>query len=178
MGTHDAVRGWIFELDPAELLSLPRQPSLKEIAVARLRRRWLEGFCDPLPQSAPEPHPSHAGDEVEAFPLSAGVARGRARVVRTADEAGRLLRSGEILVTEEIRPAFTSVLPRASALVCRHGTPLSHAAIVARELGIPAVSFAELARIQDGAQLTVDGDRGRLRLMSVPEANIEAVRLR
>ncbi|HEY3358064.1 MAG TPA: PEP/pyruvate-binding domain-containing protein, partial [Polyangia bacterium] len=172
-GTSDADRGWVFELEPAELLSLSlslrTRPQLKVTAVARLRSRLLAGFSVPRQVETVAQAIQHSdgpGDELVGLALSGGTASGQARVVRTADEARRFLRSGEVLVTEEIRPAFTAVLPRACALVCRRGTPLSHAAIVARELSIPAVSFEEVNRIQNGAALLVDGDRGRLRLLA------------
>ncbi|HEY3448655.1 MAG TPA: PEP/pyruvate-binding domain-containing protein [Myxococcales bacterium] len=172
-GTSEADRGWVFELEPAELLSLRTRPQLKLTAVARLRRRLLAGFSVPRPVETLAQairQSDGPGDELVGLALSGGTASGQARVVRTADEARRFLRSGEVLVTEEIRPAFTAVLPRACALVCRRGTPLSHAAIVARELSIPAVSFEEVNRIQNGAALLVDGDRGRLRLLAPPSA--------
>lgn len=170
-GTRDGDRGWVFELEPRELLSLRENPRLRSRALARMRERMLAGFCDPAPAPTALAPPLAEGDLVGTA-LSGGLATGFARVVHNADEARRLLRPGEVLVTEEIRPAFSAVLPRACALVCRLGTPLSHAAIVARELSLPAVSFEEASRIPDGAWLQVDGDHGRLRLMSVPAETI------
>lgn len=170
-GTRDGDHGWIFELEPRELLSLREDPRLRSLALARMRERVLAGFCDPTPAPTGLAPPLAEGDLVGTA-LSGGLATGLARVVHNADEARRLLRPGEVLVAEEVRPAFTAVLPRACALVCRRGTPLSHAAIVARELSIPAVSFEEVSRIHDGARLQVDGDHGRLRLVSVPAETI------
>ena len=93
--------------------------------------------------------------------LALGLAQGRARVVCSPAEALRSMGRGDVLVTDEIRPSFSQVMPRAAALVCRRGSPLSHGAIVARELGIPAVALGRsMDRICDGQQVEVDGSSG------------------
>ena len=63
---------------------------------------------------------------------------GTARVLRTPEEAAQL-GDGEILVTTVTNIGWTPIFPRAAAVVTDVGAPISHAAIVARELGIPAV---------------------------------------
>lgn len=161
----EGFRGWVFELAPDELRALARDElratELRERAQRRLRERLLESFNPPrMEQHVLQVVADERPSAFAGAALAAGVATARARRVSSIDEAWRLLKSGEILVTEEIRPAFTAVMPRAAGLVCRRGSPLSHAAIVARELGIPAVALPDLRPIETGTILRVDGSRG------------------
>src|SRR6202035_268151 len=77
-------------------------------------------------------------ESIAGFPGAPGVVQGRARVLATSEEGDRL-EPGEILVTTITNVGWTPLFPRAAAIVTDVGAPLSHAAIVARELGIPAV---------------------------------------
>lgn len=74
------------------------------------------------------------------------------------------LRAGEVLVCSATNPSWTPLFLRASAVVVDHGGIASHAAIVAREYGIPAVMGAATATstLQDGQRVTVDGDTGEI----------------
>jgi pyruvate,water dikinase len=95
---------------------------------------------------------------------SAGTARGEARVVvdPTREDA---LRPGEILVARATDPGWTLLLLRAGGIVLERGGILSHGAVVARELGIPAVVGVRDAtrRFASGETLLVDGDSGEVR---------------
>jgi pyruvate,water dikinase len=84
--------------------------------------------------------------------------RGRAVVAADPDDALARLEPGDVLVTGTTTPAFNTVLVLAGALVTAHGGPMSHAGIVSRELGLPAVvGLADaLERIPDGAEVEVD----------------------
>lgn len=101
------------------------------------------------------------GDVVRGLPASAGVAEGIVRRLRGPEESDKLQR-GEILVAVTTNVGWTPLFPRAGAVVTDVGAPLSHAAIVARELGIPAVVGAKDAtmRLKDGDRVRVDGGRG------------------
>ncbi|WP_433273967.1 PEP/pyruvate-binding domain-containing protein [Actinosynnema sp. CS-041913] len=101
------------------------------------------------------------GDSVSGFPGAAGVVEGVARVIASVED-GDALREGEILVTTVTNIGWTPLFPRAAAVVTDVGAPLSHAAIVARELGIPAVVGCGNAttRIRTGDRVRVDGGRG------------------
>ncbi|MFJ6673543.1 PEP-utilizing enzyme [Actinosynnema sp. NPDC091369] len=81
---------------------------------------------------------------------------------------GQDLAPGEILVTTVTNIGWTPLFPRAAAVVTDVGAPLSHAAIVARELGIPAVVGCGNAttRITTGDRLRVDGGRGTVTVLS------------
>lgn len=96
---------------------------------------------------------------------SAGIYTGRARVIRHVEAATELAR-GDILVTRFTDPGWTPLLNQASAVVTEVGGLLSHAAVIAREYGIPAVLAiaGAMERIPDGARVTVDGTRGTVTL--------------
>lgn len=98
---------------------------------------------------------------LSATPASGGTATGPVRVIREPSEFGRL-RSGDILVCPYTNPAWTPLFQRAAAVVVDTGGLGSHAAIVAREYGIPAVmgTGSGTSVLTDGRQITVDGDLG------------------
>ena len=102
---------------------------------------------------------------VLALAASKGVARGRAKVVRTLSEASKL-QKGDIMVCELTMPPWTPLFSTVSALVADTGGVLSHCAIVSREYGLPAVVGTRMgtAVIKDGMHLTVDGSKGIVRI--------------
>lgn len=102
------------------------------------------------------------GDGVAASP---GRATGPARIVRGPEEFERL-RPGDVLVCPATDPAWTPLFARAVAVVAQTGGRLSHAAIVAREYGIPAVlGMASALELPDGKMLEVDGSAGRVKVL-------------
>ena len=78
------------------------------------------------------------------------------------------MKEGEILVTAQADVGLSPLFLAARAVVADLGGPLSHASIVARELGIPAVVNLKNAMqvIEDGDELEVDGDEGTVRILS------------
>ena len=96
-------------------------------------------------------------------PACGGTAQGPVRVVLSADDFGRM-RSGDILVCPYTNPSWTPLFQRAAAVVVDSGGIGSHAAIVAREYGIPAImgTGKGTAVLADGVQVRVDGDAGRV----------------
>lgn len=107
-------------------------------------------------------HPRDEGpSSLTGTPASPGRATGTARTVRDLDDAARL-RPGDVLVCRATSPAWTPLLARAAAVVTETGGILAHAAIVAREFGVPAVTSVPdaMAAIPDGADVTVDGAAG------------------
>ena len=109
---------------------------------------------------------ARSDDTITGFPGAAGVVEGTARVLRTTEEATQL-GDGEILVTTVTNIGWTPVFPRAAAVVTDVGAPLSHAAIVARELGIPAVVGCGDAttRLHSGDRVRVDGSNGTVEVL-------------
>ena len=103
---------------------------------------------------------------ITGFPGAAGVAEGTVRVLRAPEDGGQL-GDGEILVTTVTNIGWTPIFPRAAAVVTDVGAPLSHAAIVARELGIPAVVGCGDAttRLHSGDRVRVDGGAGTVEVL-------------
>jgi pyruvate,water dikinase len=96
----------------------------------------------------------------EAFAVSTGVAVGPARIVRSPAEAGDLGK-GYVLVCPSTDPNWTPLFVNAAALVLECGGTLSHGAVVAREMGLPAVVLADATQIfRDGEIIRVDGHHG------------------
>lgn len=105
-------------------------------------------------------------NEIRGFAASSGVVEGVARVVKSAEEIGRL-RHGDILVCQVTNPSWAPVFQKIAAAVSDIGGSMSHAAIVAREYGLPAVVGTGTAtqKIKDGQRIRVDGGRGVVTLL-------------
>lgn len=110
--------------------------------------------------------PEETGEVLRGAPVSPGVYEGVARVIGGARDFERL-EQGDVLVTKNTSAAFNVVLPLLGAIVTDRGGILSHAAIVAREYGIPAVVSTKRATvaIPDGARVRVDGTKGTVELL-------------
>ncbi len=147
---------------------IAERASRQDYLNARVPPDWFEG-CIPDPATwkvrddnvAPAPT---RGSVVQGIAVSGGVASGPARVVRDPGDP-RGLEPGEVLVCAITDPSWTPLFLGAVAVVCDSGAMLSHAAIVARELGIPAVlSVPGITGIADGTMLQVDGNTGEVRI--------------
>jgi pyruvate,water dikinase len=91
---------------------------------------------------------------------------GTARVVHDAVEALAAMEPGDIVVAPYTAPTYNSVLAMAGAIVTEEGGPLCHAAVIARELGLPAVIGALGAMgLPDGATIEVDPKAGLVRVV-------------
>ncbi len=101
-----------------------------------------------------------------------GIAEGPVRLVSSKEDLAEL-KEGEVLVAETTAPDWEAAMKRAAAIVTEHGGRTCHAAIVARELGIPAIVGASGARklLSLGQNVTVscaEGEKGNVRSGSVP----------
>jgi rifampicin phosphotransferase len=134
----------------------PPDPSLFPAAMAELVRAVFLGFEIEGTFTTEREEPvgwSRAGTGVGSTPYT-----GRACVAADADDALARLHPGDVLVTAHTTPAYEAILPIAGALVTDHGGLLSHAAIVCREHGIPAVvgAVGATTHVPDGETVTVD----------------------
>ncbi len=104
--------------------------------------------------------------EIKGFAASRGVVEGTARVVKSVQEIDRL-RQGDILVCQVTNPTWAPIFQKIGAAVSDIGGSMSHAAIVAREYGLPAVvgTGNATARIRDGQRIRVDGGRGTVTIL-------------
>ena len=89
---------------------------------------------------------------------------GRACVALDAEDALAKLEPGDVLVTAHTTPSYEAIILIAGALITEHGGLMSHAALVCREYGIPALVgvAAATAHVPDGATVTVDPSAGRI----------------
>jgi phosphohistidine swiveling domain-containing protein len=151
--------------------ALPPYPSL------------IRGHFDPFrwaadPERRTDVYDSHgllttlsleAPDEnvILGMPGSAGQVTGIVRRLDHAEDGGQL-RDGEILVTKQTNIGWTLFFARAGAIITEVGAPLSHAAVVARELGIPAVVNCRevTTRLKTGDRVRVDGTHGRVEILA------------
>jgi pyruvate,water dikinase len=118
------------------------------------------GFLQEMKLKAP------SENVILGMPGSAGRVEGTVRRLDTPEEWDRLL-PGEILVTSQTNIGWTLIFPKVGAVVTDIGAPLSHAAIVARELGIPAVVNCGDAttRLRTGDRVRVDGTKGTIEIL-------------
>ena len=100
---------------------------------------------------------------LQGLPAVPGQASGVVRVLANVKDGGRL-QDGEVLVAQMTNPDWLPTMRRASALITDSGGMTCHAAIVARELGVPCIVGARTATrdLKDGTVVTVDGTHGRV----------------
>jgi len=108
------------------------------------------------------------GDLVSGIAASSGVVQGVARVV--TDPSFGDVEPGEILVAQSTDPSWASIMYVSAGLVVDVGSMISHAAVVARELGLPCVVNVGTGTtaFQDGDVIRVDGDKGTVELLARP----------
>jgi pyruvate,water dikinase len=170
-----------FSLSDADILTLARQALIIEQHYGQpMDIEWgKDGSTGEIYilQARPETVQSRAGRTIQRFSLksrSAVVASGRsigqrigsgpARIIRRVSEMARV-QNGDVLVADMTDPDWEPVMKRASAIVTNRGGRTCHAAIIARELGIPAVVGCGDAThtIAEGQEITVscaEGDTG------------------
>jgi pyruvate,water dikinase len=98
---------------------------------------------------------------VKGIPASPGIAEGEVRIINSPNEIEKMV-EGAIFVASETTPEFVPAMLKARAIITDLGSMLSHPAIVARELGIPAVVGTGEAtkKLKDGMRVKVDGGKG------------------
>ena len=170
----------VFYLTPTELADASGNLSdldLRELVAARRGEMERFGLVDPPPALGTRPATRRASrsatgahavvpDLIWGSAGSTGIARGPARIAHSLEEAGRLQR-GEVLVAQTLSSSWTPLFATAVAVVTDTGGILSHAAVVAREYGIPAVlgTSVATAMVHEGQPLEVDGQQGTVRML-------------
>jgi len=166
-GIDEADDIWFLSWHEVQALPDPqRRPSGEALrhAVERRRGAFAELAGSPLIATATlYPARDDADALVTGVGGGGGSAVGPVRVIHGPAEFGEL-RPGDVLVCPATNPAWTPLFTRASAVVVDHGGLASHAAIVAREYGIPAVMGTgnATAVLVAGTPVRVDGDHGRV----------------
>jgi pyruvate,water dikinase len=184
------LTGWgedIFFLDKAEIIRVLEGETISTKLIKQRRRAYqsysalppypalIRGTFNPYAWAADVNRRSdvfmsgsrnEADVAVRGFPGSAGIVEAKVRVLGDAADGGAL-QPGEVLVTTVTNVGWTPLFPRAAAVVTDVGAPLSHAAIVARELGIPAVVGCGNAtmRLRTGDLVRVDGTAGTVEVL-------------
>lgn len=100
------------------------------------------------------------------IPCSSGEAKGVVRVIRDIGEADKL-QEGDILVTRFTDPGWTPLFPLISGVITETGGILSHAAVIAREYGVPAVLAVQNVtdNLMDGQRVVLDGNKGEVQIL-------------
>lgn len=174
--------GDIFLLSMEELRGAVTAGATAESCRARVAERRLEmetykdielpGIIvgDIPPQTIPK---QSIAREMVGTGTSRGCYHGRATVVRSSADFGKV-KEADVIVIPYSDASWTPLFAKAGAVVSESGGMLSHASIVAREYGIPAVvSVADACRVEDGTPLTVDGSTGLVTIHRQPSMNPE-----
>ena len=118
---------------------------------------------------------SNGGDDedvlADGLGASPGVVSGAVRIVHKLDHLDQV-QEGDVMVTEMTMPDMVPAMKRAAGIVTDEGGMTSHAAIISRELGVPAVvgTGNGTRLLEDGQQVTLDGDKGTVRAGADDEA--------
>lgn len=173
----------VFYLLVDELDALPAHTS-KVVARRRAERRKLAAVVPPAVFSGSWQSAAAltavltAGETLHGLGVCGGRVRGRVRIVRpeTIDD----LEPGEILVAEVTDVGYTVAFSYAAAVVTELGGPMSHAAVVAREFGVPCVVDVHGAtrRLPPGALVEVDGGSGEVRVLELAPPDPSSGQLR
>lgn len=176
----DLYSAWAVGAEPAGPHYWPGKIAKRRAIVETLQQNRPPKALGPPPKVVTEPftimlwgittdsidmwlNPDEEGGSITGMAASPGVAEGPARVVFNADDIGDV-RAGEILVAPITAPSWAPVFSKIKATVTDIGGLMSHAAIVCREYGVPAVTGTGQATtaIQTGDLIRVDGNTGKV----------------
>ncbi|GIW72288.1 MAG: phosphoenolpyruvate synthase [Planctomycetota bacterium] len=163
-------QGTLTAYDLKDLVAL-RKRAYERFATRELRPRfltrgpvyWQNRYLEE--PEAPELEPD-AEHDLKGLPCCPGVVEGVVKVVHDARDD--LVLAGEILVTPRTDPGWVPLYPSVSGLLVERGSLLSHSAIVAREMGLPAiVSIRGLLRtLRSGMRVRMDGKAGTVKILA------------
>ncbi|GAB6861037.1 hypothetical protein JCM17092_11260 [Haloplanus litoreus] len=111
---------------------------------------------------------------VSGYGSSPGVATGPVKIIADIDEAGRI-EEGDVIVTEMTAPDMVPAMKRSAGIITDEGGMTSHAAIVSRELGVPAIVGCGEATsvLSDGQRITLDGQKGTVVVAKAESETVE-----
>ena len=165
--------------DSAPLHALARERAPEYARWCRLRHPKSVGAAPPATLKTPSMSrvdlnfraEQNAAGVITGVPASSGVRRGRAKLIRSLADFPKMTK-GDVLVCRSSNVSWIPLFTIAAAVVTDVGGSLSHAAVVAREFGVPAVVGCDiaLATLRDGELVEVDGDRGTVRQLSSLDA--------
>jgi len=145
-----------------EFAAQVRQQKAAYLADKARRPEWILGQSE----AAAATEYAETGDVLTGLAGSPGVAEGPVFLVLTPDDFARFPK-GSVLVARTTNPTWTPLFYSAAAVVTESGGPLSHGALTAREMRIPAVMSVKesLTRLHNGQRVRVDGAAGRVELL-------------
>ncbi|WP_336245522.1 PEP/pyruvate-binding domain-containing protein [Nonomuraea sp. SYSU D8015] len=148
-------------LEELEAIRDPAEARLRDLVRARAAKREELAGVRLIDPAAVFPSLATGDALVAGSPASGGIATGPVKVIRGPAEFGKL-DGGDVLVCPYTNPSWTPLFQQAAAVVVDSGGAASHAAIVAREYGIPAVmgTGTGTSVLEDGRLVTVNGDTG------------------
>ena len=180
----DYCNGWAVGAEPMGPHYWPAEVERRRKIVAALATRPPQPALNAPPEVITEPftimlwgitsdsvkgwlHGAANATKLPGMAASPGVVEGLARVIRSPEDLGQV-QEGEILVTPVTAPSWAPVFGRIEATVTDIGGMMSHAAIVCREYGLPAVTGTGSASsvIRTGQRLRVDGGTGEVTILS------------
>ncbi len=175
LGRRNGLGDDIFWLRLTEILKGAHAKDAKLVAKISDRKSRFRAFkqisfpaivsLSQLRETIGDTHESRKGDAIEGTAISSGLVSGRVRVVREiADAMPETWGADTILVAEATDPGWTPLFQRVVGIIVERGGVLSHCAIVAREMGLPAVSGIMncTTRLKDGQLVWIDGFSGRV----------------
>ncbi len=178
----DLSNGWAIGVDPTGPYYWPDEITRRKGIVEALSSARPEPALNRPPEAITEPFTimlwgitserlekwlgGVQGSDITGMAASPGLVEGRARVILNANDLSQL-EDGEILVTQVTSPSWAPVFARLKATVTDIGGMISHAAIVCREYGLPAVTGTgnATAVIRTGQMLRVDGHTGKVSIL-------------
>ena len=170
-GTPQDVEWAIYDGEIYMLQSRPIttiQESVESDADDGSARESTESAATPMSAANGGEAHADADDEddvlIDGLGASPGVVSGTVRIVHKLDHLDQV-QDGDIIVTEMTMPDMVPAMKRAAGIVTDEGGMTSHAAIISRELGVPAVVGTGNATrvLEDGQGVTIDGDKGTVR---------------
>lgn len=140
--------------DMIKVLSEKKENSTRKLFQRLLKKYTLAKAKVKIPKNL-------SGEYLKGIVACKGRASGKAVIVNDIDDA-RILKDGDVLITKMTSPVLIAKLPKVSAIVTDQGGMLSHAAILAREIGIPCIVGTQFATkfVKNGDLVDVDAERG------------------